>query len=174
MARLGRKLLLTERTTEDLCAALGIGATIEIACSYAGVSTDCYYLWMRKAKEVLELLAEDPQAELSTNQVKYLKFYNKIDKTQSYAAIGWLQVIERSATTDPNWARFMLKVRYPEGYSETTRQALDVTTGGEPLTFRVIYDDDVKRDFAKAPQRAIGDNTDSGEAGDHQGGAQVG
>ena len=143
MARLGRKLLLTERTTEDLCAALGIGSTIEIACSFAGVSTDCYYLWMRKADEVLKLLAEDPEAELTPNQVKYLRFYNKIDKTKSYAAIGWLQVIERAATNDPNWARFMLKVRYPEGYSETMRQAVDVTSGGERIKgYCIVSPDD--------------------------------
>ena len=39
---------------------------------------------------------------------------------------------------------------------------IDVTTGGEPITFKVVYDDDVERDFTQAPRGTGKGHTDDG------------
>lgn len=131
MARAGRKLKLTDAVTEKICDAIGIGATVEIACAYAAVSTDCYYKWIREAKGAIKRLEENPDADLTDSERKYIKFYNKVERVKSYAAIGWLQVIDSAAVNDPNWAKFMLKVRYPGDFDEVHRS--DVTSGGEKI-----------------------------------------
>lgn len=130
MARAGRKLKLTDTVTRDITAALSIGATIEIACAYAAVSPDSYYNWMRKAKEALAKLEADPDAKLTSNEKRYVQFFNKVEESQAWAAVGWLQVINESAERSPEWCKWLLKVRYPEGYSEVQKQEITGRDGG--------------------------------------------
>lgn len=157
----GRKLKLTKGVQDKLCACFSIGANVKIACLSAGISDASYFSWLKQGRAALAKLEKDSNVELTKSEIKYLKLLDKVEEAQSIVACQWLSTIDQASMTDPNWARFMLKVRY-EGYNEIVRQELDVTTGGEPVTFRVTYDDDVKRDFEKTPQRAIESNTDEG------------
>lgn len=131
--RHGRKLKITDSTIRDLTAALAIGATIDIACAYAGVSTGSYYNWYHAGEEALEKLEQNPDTELSEKERLYLKFFDKVEKTKAYAAVGWLDVVNSAASSSPEWARWLLKARYPDGYSERQEVGLDVSTGGQPL-----------------------------------------
>jgi hypothetical protein len=129
----GRKPKLTDSTIRDITAALSIGATIEIACAYAGVSSSSYYNWINAGKEALEKFDADPKIKLTEIEKKYLRFYDEIEKTKAYAAIGWLQVVNDAANHDPSYALRMLKIRYPDGFKETSSGELDVTSGGEKI-----------------------------------------
>jgi len=131
--RCGRKLKLTDSTIRDLEAAISIGATIDIACAYAGVSDASYYSWMRQGREALEKLEEDPDAVLSKNEQTYLKFLDAMEKAHAYTAVSWLQVVSDATISDPAWAMRMLKIRYPDDFREVEARELDVTSGGEKV-----------------------------------------
>lgn len=132
MAKFGRKTKLTHATVRDLCAALSIGSPWEVACAYARVSRSMVFRWRQMACLILERLEKDSSIELDEKERRLLDFYNKVEDSMASAAIGWQQVIERAATNDPVWAKFMLKVRHPDGYRETPK-AMDITTGGKTL-----------------------------------------
>ncbi len=150
MARVGRKLKLTDRAIEQICEALSIGSPVRIAVSYAGVSIDSYFNWVRKAEAALEKLQNDFEQEhidpdyeaepLTDSEVQYIKFFNKTEAAKTNAAIGWIQTIDNEAENDPRWAKFMLKCRYPGLFED--RQNVDVTTAGEPLKGYVIISPD--------------------------------
>ena len=122
----GRKPKLTPSVIDDLTSAFGIGATVGIACSYAGVCQASYYLWLKKGREALEKFEADPDIKLSKDEIKYLKFYDAIDKSKAFAAIGWLDVVNNAATTEPGYALKMLKIRYPDGFAETQKTEIEI------------------------------------------------
>jgi len=132
--RAGRKLKLTAAVIRDVTAALSIGATVDIACAYAGVSPGSYYSWIRQAEAALEKLEADSDTVLTKSETLYLKFLNKVETTKAYAAVGWLNVISESADTSPEWARWLLRVRYPDGFSEVTKHDIEL----EEVVIRVI------------------------------------
>lgn len=132
MAKLGRKTKLTPATVRDLCAALSIGSPWEVACAYARVSRSMVFRWRQEAVLIIERIEKDSTIDLNEKERRLLDFYNKVEDSMADAAIGWQQVIDRAATHDPGWAKFMLKVRYPDGYREAP-QAVDITTGGRTL-----------------------------------------
>jgi len=145
----GRKPKLTASTLEEIEAALSIGATIGIACAYAGVSTSSYYNWQKWGKEALEKFLDNPDVELTKREEKYLRFYDAIEKAKAYAAIRWLEVVDAAAAVDASYALKMLRIRYPDGFSG--RQSLEISgPEGSPV--------EVKASFERALERVYGDN----------------
>jgi transposase len=104
----------TQRTPENakrLMDALRMGATYEIACGYAGISTDTFQRWR----------AADAA------------FAAQIKEAEGAAAVGWLAKIEKAAN-DNVWqaAAWKLERRYPEQYG---RQVVT-----QQVTGRIIVD----------------------------------
>ena len=122
----GRHLKLTDTTIEKLCRAISIGAAIKNACAFAGVSVTTYYSWLHEGEAVLERLEVDPEAELSDREVKFIQFYNSLEKAQSKAAMKWLEVVDNAASENPGYALRMLKIRFPGDYDEVQKSEVDV------------------------------------------------
>ena len=133
MKKYGRKPKLTPSVVNDLVSAFGIGATVNIACAYSGVSPAAYYLWLKKGREALEKFEKNPDAALNKDEEKYLKFYDDIEKSKAFAAIGWLQVVNEAASVEPGYALKMLKIRYPDGFSEVQKSEVDMRASGSDV-----------------------------------------
>ena len=143
---MARRSKLTPKVQEDFCAALQIGATIEIAAGYAGVTDRTAYGWLARGRTEEERLA-DPTAEPNPDEVRYLQFFQTAREAGASAAVSWLQVLENAMrgkegfVPQPGFAMEMLERRYPKDFGKQAR--VDVTTGGLP--FLVVYDEPVKK-----------------------------
>lgn len=94
----GRRSKYTPETVEKITQAIRLGATYELAASYAGISHTTFFEWMNTKPEFVE-------------QVK---------AAEGAGAMQWLAKIEKAAT-EGNWqaAAWKLERRYPERYGRT-------------------------------------------------------
>lgn len=127
----GRRPKLTEEVINKVCAAREIGATYEICALYAGVSESTLFSWLKDAREIQAQISDKPRKLTKLERLK-LEFLERVRASDAAAALTWLQVVDNAANTDPNWARWMLSVRYRE-YNPVSRQ--DITSGGETIRF---------------------------------------
>ena len=128
---MARRSKLTPKVQENFCAALQIGATIEIAAGYAGIPERTIYDWLERGRKEEERLA-DSTTELNPNEERYLRFSQTVRESQASAAITWLDVLDKAMQgQNPNFAMEMLERRYPREFGKQAR--LDLTTKGEAL-----------------------------------------
>ncbi len=129
--KVGREPKLTKQVIADISASLATGASKWIAAVYAGISEASYYVYVNQAEELREALnnpetAEATEKELAelykTDRKKHqfkmllLEFIEEVEKSRAYSAVGWLNVINNAAATDPRWADHMLKMNFPKDY----------------------------------------------------------
>ncbi len=107
---MGRRSKLTPETVEKICDAISIGATNRIAGLYAGVAESSILGWLKTARDELER-RETSGYKADRKLVKYIEFLRKYETAEASAFIGWLQVIDNSAQTNPQWAAYMLERR---------------------------------------------------------------
>lgn len=95
-----------------------LGATITMACQFAGFSRSAYYKAINLAKEQPDSI--------------YGEFFAEVERAKGQAAIGWLAKIEKSAN-DGNWqaAAWKLERRYPDDFG---RRVQDVRHSGQVET----------------------------------------
>ena len=95
-----------------------LGATITMACQFAGFSRSAYYKAINLAKEQPDSI--------------YGEFVAEVERAKGQAAIGWLAKIEKSAN-DGNWqaAAWKLERRYPDDFG---RRVQDVRHSGQVET----------------------------------------
>jgi hypothetical protein len=129
--------------------AIGIGATMDIAAKYAGVSSATIFHWIRRgrrewerlnpvvktdsdAPDGVEVRDEDPNLKPLRSEKKYLTFFNAIEEASAVATINWLDVVNAAAKNDPQWAWTMLRAKHPESYGAGTggKLAASVETKG--------------------------------------------
>lgn len=108
----GRKTKLTPETQQLIIQALSVGATHRIACEYAGIHQDTFYLWLQKGAE---------------GKPPYSEFSEAVTRTQGRAAVGWLAKIEAAGAEDWRALAFKLERRYPDEYG---KQLLGVEHSG--------------------------------------------
>lgn len=134
----GRKLLLNNKIIASFCEALSIGASQKLAAQYAGVSEGAVINWLNQGRELAEKL--ESGADIPQDKKIFVKLLSEVEKANAEAGITWLQVVDKAAQVDPTWAWRMLKVRYPEGFTEIDRTEI---TGrdGDPLEIVVEYAD---------------------------------
>lgn len=84
-ARMGRPSKLTPVVMARLVAAIEMGSTYELACSYAGISYSTFRAW--------QVRAEKPRAPQD-----YLAFLEAVKRAKSNAAVKWLLKIEQAAS----------------------------------------------------------------------------
>jgi hypothetical protein len=104
---------------DKLVNAILLGATYELAAMYAGISTDTFERWRKKATTAP---AGTPLAVLG----------ERLREAEGRAAIGWLAKIEKVAS-EGNWqaAAWKLERRYPETYGRMFLKVAPTTPDGE-------------------------------------------
>ncbi len=133
----GRKLLLNNKIIASFCEALSIGASQKLAAQYAGVSEGAVINWLNQGRELAEKL--ESGADIPQDKKIFVKLLSEVEKANAEAGITWLQVVDKAAQVDPTWAWRMLKVRYPEGFTEIDRTEI---TGAGDISIMVHYDND--------------------------------
>jgi transposase len=94
----GRKSKYTSETVEKITQAIRLGATYELAASYAGIDHSTFFRWMNDKSD----------------------FRDAVKAAEGAGAMQWLAKIEKAAS-DGNWqaAAWKLERRYPERYGRT-------------------------------------------------------
>lgn len=131
----GRRRKLTRKVIDDVAAALSIGATQKIAAGYAGIAERTLYDWRTTGEAEVARMDADPGARPDPDKALYVQFVQSMTEALASAAIKWLQVVDNSARSDPEWAWRMLQAKYPE-YRE--QKSVDVTSGGGAIAIREI------------------------------------
>lgn len=96
MAKRGRRTKLTPQNKERFLQAIGIGATYEDACQYAGISFQTLMNWEKRREK------------------EFVDFFESISAAEGRATIGWLAILEKHASIDPKWAAWKLERRHPD------------------------------------------------------------
>lgn len=99
---MGRKSKYTPDVVQRLTLAIGLGATYELACHYAGIHPDTFYTWMKAKPD----------------------FSDAIKQAEGQAVTKWLAKIEQAAS-DGNWqaAAWKLERRYPKDYARARAES---------------------------------------------------
>lgn len=115
----GRKTKYTAEAVKKITDAIRVGATYELAASYAGISEDTFARWRER----------------------YADFADKLREAEGEGAIGWLAKIEKSAN-DGDWraAAWKLERRYPDSYG---RKVLDQHHSGH-IDVGTLSDDELR------------------------------
>jgi len=122
---MGRKLKLTPEVQADIVRALGVGATHEHACQYAGIGHAVFYTWLKKGGE---------------GKSPYLEFLEAVKKAESRAVVGWLAHIEEAARTG-SWqaSAWKLERRYPKDYGRQVAEHTGQPVGPIEFVLKVVY-----------------------------------
>ena len=107
--------------TETILKALQIGATYKDAAEAAGVDYATFQAWMNKGQD--------------QKRGEFFTFYEAVRRTEAQARLNYLSTIAQAAAKgDWKAAEAYLKRRDRANWGD----AVDVTTGGEALTIKII------------------------------------
>lgn len=97
---MGRRSKYTPEVVQRITQAIELGATYELACGYAGISTATFYDWQNKKPDFLEA----------------------IKAAEGRASVKWLAKIEQAAS-EGTWqaAAWKLERRYPTQYGRSVQ-----------------------------------------------------
>lgn len=111
--------LLKTGVKEKFLAALAKGASYSICCGYAGIAYFTLRRWIKYAEAIADLHEE--QIEKHPDR-EYFYFYCDIKRFESYAAIKWLEKIDKA--TDFHWqaAAWKLERRFPDDYGRYEKE----------------------------------------------------
>lgn len=118
----GRPLALTEEGIERIYDAVGIGTPLSASAAYGGITYQTFCNYLGRARELLDSGYEDDK--LDEYDKLCLTLFYKVEEAKANAAINWTNTINKSATTDPNWASYMLSKWYPELHGSKSRLEL--------------------------------------------------
>jgi transposase len=98
---------------EKFLAAIARGASYHIACGYAGFHYNTLRRWMIRGEALMELHEE--QLDAHPDKI-YYEFYCDVKRVESYAAIQWLEKIDKASEIHWQAAAWKLERRHPEDY----------------------------------------------------------
>jgi transposase len=101
---------------ERFLAALAKGASYNIACGYAGFHYQTFRRWMIRAESILDLHEE--QIDAHPDKI-YYDFYCDVKRVESYAALTWLDKIDKASEVHWQAAAWKLERRFPNDYGRT-------------------------------------------------------
>lgn len=102
-------LKFTKEARARFVEAIQLGATITMACNYAGFATTTYYHALKQARAKPDSI--------------YGTFAAQVEQAKGLAAIGWLAKIEAAADTG-SWqaAAWKLERRYPAEFGRSIQE----------------------------------------------------
>ena len=127
--------LMAAEVEERLISALSVGAYIETAVAYAGISKDTFYAWLKRgAKERKRIIEEKPEPSdgYAVSEAPFLKFSDAIERAIAGADIRDITIITRAAQSGA-WqaAAWRQERKHPKMWG---RQRIEVTgADGAPL-----------------------------------------
>jgi transposase len=107
--------LLKPGVKEKILAALSKGATYHLACGYAGIAYNTFREYIKKGEKLLDLFEE--QIDIHPDKI-YYEFYCDVKRVESYAAIKWLEKIDRASEIHWQAAAWKLERRHPDDYGK--------------------------------------------------------
>lgn len=107
---------------EKFLAAIAKGASYNIACGYAGFHYQTLRRWMIRGEALMDMHEE--QIETHPDKV-YYDFYCDVRRVESYAAITWLDKIDKASEIHWQAAAWKLERRYPDEYGRVTKEQTD-------------------------------------------------
>jgi hypothetical protein len=134
----GRPTKLNQDTQSRIVQAIELGATYELAASYAGITYDTLNGWVNRAKAELDR-REKANVKPRIEEQLYIEFFHALKTAEGRAAVKWLAKIEQAAS-EGNWqaAAWKLERRYPQEYGRRVVDTrTDITSGGKPMAFNV-------------------------------------
>jgi hypothetical protein len=108
---MGRPSKLTAEVIKTISDALYLGVSREMSARYAGITPQCFYLWLAEAKRLVE-----SGAKKTKKNKLFFDFLTQIQSTEAEAVVKWQQVIDKAAERDPVWAFKMASIRDRSGY----------------------------------------------------------
>lgn len=119
----------TPETIEQLCNAIRLGATYELAAKSAGISYETFNAW-RNGKL--------PKGTKAADKAQFLQ---AIEKAEGDGALQWLSKVEEAASNGA-WqaAAWKLERRYPGQYGRTVQE--HVGKDDAPLTILISERED--------------------------------
>ncbi len=109
--------LVNHKVKEKLLTALARGATYKIACGYAGISTKTLRNYLRKGEALVDMFEE----QIAEHEDKaFFEFYCEVNSVESYAAIKWLDKIDKASDFHWQAAAWKLERRYPAEYGKVS------------------------------------------------------
>ena len=122
---MARPSKFTSEVTETIIKALQIGATYKDAAEAAGVDYDTYNEWIKAGK--------------AAKSGRFYEFSEAVRKAEAQARLNYLSTIAQAAAKgDWKAAEAFLKRRDRANWGD----AVDVTTGGQALTIKIIKESD--------------------------------
>jgi len=117
----GQPLKLAKpRVRENLLTAIGKGASYQIACGYAGISYQTLRRWVIRGEALLNLSEE----EIAEHEDKiYYDLYCDLKRVESYAALKWLEKIDKAADVHWQAAAWKLERRHPDDYGRVDKES---------------------------------------------------
>jgi hypothetical protein len=118
---MARPIKLTDETINKLASAIEQGATLKLACKYAGVSYDIVNDWLHGRKA-------------GRNNDLKVQLVQSLEQAEASGALYWLGVIRQASEIEDRdkaakHAEWMLERRYQPDYG---RNSVDVKIEGDP------------------------------------------
>jgi hypothetical protein len=116
----GRPTVLTLTLQRGICAALQVGAYIEQAVIYAGITKETYYDWLKKGE------TEQPGQP-------HRDFSDAVTQAQAASELSDLMVIDRATKRD-EWraAAWRLERKFPRRWGQQNREEVEAEPPQKP------------------------------------------
>ena len=122
--KIGQPLKLIKPGVRDkILTALGRGATYAIACGYAGISLPTFRKYLKKGEALVDMFEE--QIEQHEDKAFY-EFYLQVKSVECYAAIKWLDKIDKASDFHWQAAAWKLERCHPEDYGKDRPEDKDL------------------------------------------------
>jgi hypothetical protein len=126
---MARPTRLTPEVQEAVCEAIRHGATYQAASEAAGIAYATFNEWRKDSR------------------LKYVKFSEAITRANADAQLNLLAKIANQSDKDWRAAAWILERRFKNDFGA----AVDVTTGGEAITFVIERREDDNKDAPVIP-----------------------
>jgi len=145
MAKRGRPAKLTPEIQEEICRVIRAGNYIETAAVYAGIEKKTLYNWMKRGREELERLKNNPKARMRKSEAPYVEFLHAVKKALAEAEVRDVAIIGKAAQECWQAAAWRLERRFPERWG----RRLDVK---QEVQGQVKIEHDIVRKIVEDPE----------------------
>ena len=139
----GAPTKISAEIIDQIINSIKLGAYIETACAYAGVSKDTFYRWLKKAAR-------------SGKDSLYSRLSDAVEKAQAESELRSLMILEK-ASQEGQWqaAAWRLERKFPDKWGRREKVELSGKDGG-PIEYSNLNEEDLRARAAKIAERLKG------------------